>query len=259
MTHPGGDREIGDNRLSSLAAGPSVTGVRGSRSMLVGGGRAVGLVIVALAGAKVVDRVVPGADVAIGLGLVACLVAIARGQGLTAADLGLARSTWPAGLRWGAAAAALVGTAYALAYVAGPVREALPDGEGGLGRAALWTVLVVIPLGTVLPEELAFRGLLLALLGRRHGLLAGALLSSALFGLWHVAASLGGGTANAAIVGVVGGDAVGTVARVVVTVGFTSLGGVVLCWLRLRSGSLLAPVLAHWTVNALGVIVTLVA
>jgi membrane protease YdiL (CAAX protease family) len=51
--------------------------------------------------------------------------------------------------------------------VTGPVREALPDGEGGLGRAALWTVLVVIPLGTVLPEEFAFRGLLLALLGRR--------------------------------------------------------------------------------------------
>jgi uncharacterized protein len=214
---------------------------------------------VALAGAKVVDRVVPGADVAIGLGLVACLVAIARGQGLTAADLGLARSTWPAGLRWGAAAAALVGTAYALAYVTEPVREALPDGEGGLGRAALWTVLVVIPLGTVLPEEFAFRGLLLALLGRRYGVLAGSLLSSGLFGLWHVVPSLGGGTANAAIVGVVGADVVGTVARVVVTVGFTALGGVVLCWLRLRSGSLLAPVLAHWTVNGLGVIVTLVA
>ena len=213
----------------------------------------------ALAGAKVVDRVVPGADVAIGLGLVACLVAIARGQGLTAADLGLARSTWPAGLRWGAAAAALVGTAYALAYVTGPVREALPDGEGGLGRGALWTVLVVIPLGTVLPEELAFRGLLLALLGRRYGVLAGALLSSGLFGLWHVVPSLGGGTANATMASVVGADVVGTVVRVVVTVGFTSLGGVVLCWLRLRSSSLLAPVLAHWTVNGLGVIVTLVA
>jgi membrane protease YdiL (CAAX protease family) len=49
------------------------------------------------------------------------------------------------------------------------------------------------------------------------------------------------------------------VARVVVTVGFTSLAGAVLCWLRLRSGSLLAPILAHWTVNGLGVIVTLVA
>jgi membrane protease YdiL (CAAX protease family) len=37
------------------------------------------------------------------------------------------------------------------------------------------------------------------------------------------------------------------------------LAGVVLCWLRLRSGSLLAPVLLHWTVNGLGVIVALVA
>jgi uncharacterized protein len=123
----------------------------------------------------------------------------------------------------------------------------------------LWPVLVVIPLGTVLPGELAFRGLLLALLGRRYGVVAGTLLSSGLFGLWHVVASLGGGPANAAMVDVVGGDAAGTVARVIVTVCFTSLGGLVLCWLRLRSGSLLAPMLAHWTVNGLGVIVALVA
>jgi membrane protease YdiL (CAAX protease family) len=227
--------------------------------MRIGSGRAVGLVIVALAVAKVVDRAVPGAHVAVGLGLIACLVAVARAQGLTAADLGLARSSWPEGLRWGAAAAALVGTAYALAYVTGPVQEALPDGEGGLGQAALWTVLVVIPLGTVLPEELAFRGLLLALLGRRYGLLAGTLLSSGLFGLWHVVASLGGGTANATMASVVGADAAGTVVRVVVTVVFTSLAAVVLCWLRLRSGSLIAPVLAHWTVNGLGVIVAALA
>jgi membrane protease YdiL (CAAX protease family) len=184
---------------------------------------------------------------------------IARVQGLTAADLGLARSTWPVGLRWGTAAAMLVGAAYALAYLIAPVRQGLPESDGEIGRAALWAVLVVIPLGTVLPEELAFRGLVLALLGRRYGVLSGTLLSSGLFGLWHIAASLGGGPANAAIVGVVGGDAAGTVTRVIATVVFTTLGGVVLCWLRLRSNSLLAPVLAHWTVNALGVIVTLVA
>jgi uncharacterized protein len=152
-----------------------------------------------------------------------------------------------------------VGAAYALAYATGTVGEALPDGEGGLGRTALWAVLVVIPLGTVLPEELAFRGLLLALLGRRYGVLAASLLSSGLFGLWHVVPSLGGGTANATMASVVGADAAGTVLRVVVTVVFTALAGVALCWLRLRSGSLLAPVLAHWTVNGLGVIVTLVA
>jgi membrane protease YdiL (CAAX protease family) len=139
------------------------------------------------------------------------------------------------------------------------VRQAVPEGEGDLGRATLWAVLVVIPLGTVVPEELAFRGLLLAQLGRRRGVLAATLLSSGLFGLWHVLPSLGGGAANAAITDAVGGDAAGMALRVVVTVCFTSVAGVVLCWLRLRSVSLLAPVLAHWTVNGLGVIVALVA
>ena len=219
----------------------------------------LGLVLAALALATVVDRAVAGGHLAVGLGLTAYLIGVAQGQGLTAADLGLARSTWRTGLRWGAAAAALVGAAYALAYLIGPVRQALPDGTGDVDREALWAILVVIPLGTVLPEELAFRGLLLDLLGRRQGMLAGTLLSSALFGLWHVLPSLGGGTANAAMVGMVGADTPGTVVRVVVTVGFTSLAGVVLCWLRLRSGSLLAPVLLHWTVNGLGVIVALVA
>jgi uncharacterized protein len=214
--------------------------------MNLAGPRAVGLVLAALAAGLALDRAVPGAHVPVGLGLAACLLATARAAGLTAAELGLARATGPAGLRWGAAAAALVGAAYLLALLVAPVRDAIPEGEGGVGRAALAAMLVVIPLGTVLPEELAFRGILPALLGRRSGVLAATLVSSGLFGLWHVLAALGGGAA-------------GTAARVVVTVLFTSAAGVVLCWLRLRSGSLLAPILAHWTVNGLGVIVTLLA
>jgi len=35
---------------------------------------------------------------------------------------------------------------------------------------------------------------------------------------------------------------------------FTASAGVVFCGLRVRSGSLLAPMLAHWSVNGLGVI-----
>jgi uncharacterized protein len=190
--------------------------------MRSGGVWTAGLVLAALAVASAVDRGF-GAHVAVGLGLAACLLVIARVQGLPAADLGLARSTWPAGLRWGTAAATLVGAAYALAYLITPVRQTLPESDGEIGRAALWAVLVVIPLGTVLPEELAFRGLVLALLGRRYGVLSGTLLSSGLFGLWHIGASLGGGPANAAIVGVVGGDAAGTVTRVIATVVFTTL------------------------------------
>jgi membrane protease YdiL (CAAX protease family) len=222
-------------------------------------GWALGAALGVLAVGLVVDQAVPGTHVVVGLGLVAGLVVVARVAGLTAADLGLARSTWPAGLRWGAAAAALVGATFALSLLIAPVRQAVPYGDGSLGWATLRAVLVVIPLGTVLPEELAFRGVLLALLGRRYGVRAGTLLSSGLFGLWHVLPSLGGGVANATIAGVVGADAAGSAVRVVVTVLFTSLAGMVLCWLRLRSGSLLAPVLAHWTVNGLGVIVAMLA
>ena len=220
---------------------------------------AVGLVLAVLVTGLLVDQAVPGAHVAVGLGLAACLLAIARAARLTAADLGLARSMGPSGLRWGAAAAAVVAAAYALALLVPPVRQALPDSGGDVGRAALLGALVVVPLGTVLPEELAFRGLLLALLGRGHGMRAATLVSSGLFGLWHVLPSLGGGAANAAIAGAVGGDAAGTLLRVAVTVCFTFAAGVVLCVLRLRSGSLLAPVLAHWAVNGMGIIVALLA
>ena len=221
-------------------------------------GWALGFALAVLAVGLAVDQAVAGAHVAVGLGLAACLVAIAWACGLTVADLGLAWSTWRAGLRWGAAAAAFVVAVYALASLIEPVRAALPEAGGGLGHTAL-TVLVVIPLGTVLPEELAFRGLLPALLERRWSVPAATLLSSGLFGLWHVLPSLGGGAANAAIASAVGGDAAGMGIRVVATVCFTSLAGVVLCWLRLRSDSLLAPMLAHWTVNGLGVIVVLLA
>jgi CAAX protease family protein len=217
------------------------------------------VILAVLAVGLVVDQAVPGVHVAVGLGLAAGVVVAGRAGGLTAADLGLARSTWPAGLRWGAAAAALVGATFALSLLIAPLRHAVPDGDGGLGWAALRAVLVVVPLGTVVPEELAFRGVLLALLSRRSGVRAGVLLSSGLFGLWHVLPSLGGGTANATIAGVVGADGGGTAVRVVVTVLFTSLAGVALCWLRLRSDSLLAPMLAHWTVNSLGVIVAMLA
>jgi hypothetical protein len=51
-----------------------------------------------LAAALVADRAVSGGHVAVGLALTACLVVLARAQGLTTADLGLARSAWPAGL-----------------------------------------------------------------------------------------------------------------------------------------------------------------
>jgi membrane protease YdiL (CAAX protease family) len=53
---------------------------------------------------------------------------------------------------------------------------------------------------------------------------------------------------------VAGGGTLGVWFRVVGTVLFTGAAGVFFCELRVRSDSLLAPMLAHWAVNGLGVI-----
>jgi uncharacterized protein len=48
------------------------------------------------------------------------------------------------------------------------------------------------------------------------------------------------------------GGPLGRLSGVVAAVVATAVAGLVLCWLRLRSGSLLAPALLHATVNGLG-------
>ena len=52
---------------------------------------------VAMAAGLVFDRAIPGAHIWVELGLAACLLGTARAAGVTAAELGLARMTMPAG------------------------------------------------------------------------------------------------------------------------------------------------------------------
>jgi uncharacterized protein len=212
------------------------------------------LTLALLASSLLANRLAPGAHLAIGLAVAALLAGVARQSGLTAAELGLGRGTWRAGLAWGAVPAAAIAVTYAVALAIGPIRAELADATSLSRTAAALAVLVVIPLGTVLPEELAFRGVLWALLCRRHGPRAATVGSSVLFGLWHVVPALGGGAANEVAVGAVGGGAAGTAVRVAGTVVVTGLAGAALCWLRTASGSLLAPALVHWAANGLGVL-----
>ena len=208
--------------------------------------------LLVMACANVAGNWLPGASVAVGLGLTGALAVVARLSGLSAADLGLARSTWPAGLRWGGACVALAAAGYGIALLIPVVREAVAGSGSGSWAQTLLASLVVIPLATVIGEEFAFRGVLWGLLRRQSGRRVATAVSSALFGLWHVLPSLAGGAANEAVDGVVGGGAAGAALRVVGTVVFTGAAGVLFCELRARSDSLLAPMLAHWAVNGLG-------
>ncbi|MCA1004820.1 CPBP family intramembrane metalloprotease [Rhodococcus hoagii] len=151
--------------------------------------------------------------------------------GLRPDELGLGNIR--AGLLWGSAAAAVpvAGYAVALAMPSLHSRFAVPD---DVRHDFVEWVAAHIPFGTVITEELLFRGVLTALTDRAWPAPAATTVRAAAFGLWHVH------PAHVADDSVPG------------TVAFTASASLVFDWLRARSGSLLAPALLHLAVNVGG-------
>jgi membrane protease YdiL (CAAX protease family) len=191
---------------------------------------------------------------AVSLVVTGVLLAIAYGAGAGSADLGLAPGTLGRGLRWALALMGLVAAVYTCGALLPFTRELFADQRATRldgGEVAL-RMLVVVPLGTVLLEEMAFRGVLYGLLLRSRGRLAATLVSSGLFGLWHIIPSLRLTKANAVLGDVFGGSVLGVAVVDAGAVLFTAAAGVLFCELRRRSDSLLAPMGLHWATNALG-------
>ncbi|MCA2211590.1 CPBP family intramembrane glutamic endopeptidase [Jidongwangia harbinensis] len=184
------------------------------------------------------------------------LLLLARAAGLSADEVGLGRRSMRRGAAYGLCGLVAVAVVYLLAAWLPVTRSAFLDERyrTDLG-AALRTALVVIPLGTVLFEEVAFRGVLWGLVCAGGGRTRATLLSSGVFGLWHVLPSLRLNRVNPAVTGLVGPGPAGQILTVAGAVVFTAAAGVLLCELRRRSGSLLAPIGLHWAVNGLGVLV----
>jgi CAAX protease family protein len=226
-----------------------------ARTLRISPRAAVAVVIAVLAVLNVVDVRVPYASLVVGPVCVAGLTAIARLAGLSWQDLGLGPGTWRPGLKWAAGEIAIVGLVLAAAAALPLTREAFRDARYRLDwGSALLTALVLIPIGTVLVEEVAFRGVLWGLLREVKGTKTATVVSSALFGVWHVLPSLGLATNNEAITGTVGRGRSAQTATVLVTVLFTALSGVVFCEVRRRSGSILASAGLHWATNGLSVL-----
>lgn len=191
----------------------------------------------------------------------AALLAFARWSGLTWTQLGLGRHQWRPGLRWGGGVIALVGLVYLVGVLLPVTRSAFLDVRYHLAPAgALMSALVMIPVGTVLFEEIAFRSVLWGFLSRHVRVWQVALASSVLFGLWHVLPAMASAGANQAMA--MAAIRLGPFAHFAIisgTVLFTTAGGLVASWLRRRSGSLLASVGMHWATNGLGVLFGLLA
>jgi len=178
----------------------------------------------------------------------AALVAAAA-SGLTATDVGLGSKELAPGRRLGSAVAAATVCGWVLIAAAPATRPVLRDDRvaGLSGREVAHQALVRIPLGTVLWEETAFRGVLQAALGRVMPAGAAIAVTSCIFGVWHI-----GPTAAALRINGLAGSPRRTLAGVSAGVAATAAGGVLLSWLRVRSGSLAAPMLLHLATNCGG-------
>lgn len=187
---------------------------------------------------------------------VAGLLLFARWSGLSWAQLGFSGRHARSGLRWGLGAVGVVAVVYAVGLLVPATRTAFLDSRSHLGvSAALMLVLVVIPISTVLLEEVAFRSVLWGALSRHVGTVRTLLISSALFGLWHLLPAFHLQAMNRGVGHAVhgaGGPATWLV--VLGTVALTAIGGLVAGELRRRSGSLLASVGMHWATNGLGIL-----
>jgi membrane protease YdiL (CAAX protease family) len=191
---------------------------------------------------------------AIGL-LTAALALIAWTSGATAKDLGLSGEDLGAGVRYGAGAFGVVLLVLVIAAVLPATNGFLHDSRAQIsGGRLLYELGVSIVLVTAIPEEFAFRGVLLGSALRLWGPWRASLITSALFGLWHILPTLHTMSDNREVAGAAAGLA-GQVLVVLGAIAVTFVAGLVFCWLRLRSRSLIAPIMAHVATNGLALTV----
>lgn len=180
------------------------------------------------------------------------LVILVRSRGLGWAELGLSRQHSKSGLVYALAAVALVVAVISVGVLLPITRPMFMNHHYATISGAVIASMVMIPLQTVIPEELAFRGVLHGALNRAWGFRGVAVAGSVLFGLWHIATSLGLTSSNVGFTRLFGGGIIGLVAGVMLAVLATGVAGFVFSWLRRRSGSLIAPIALHWSLNGMG-------
>ncbi len=176
--------------------------------------------------------------------LVSAMVATCAYVGLKLSDLGLSRSKLVPGL-W--LAIRVMGVILMGLLVVYWLRGQIFNDSrysGNLAKA-LYTALVLVPLRTVLFEEFLFRGVVLGVVSKWRGQIVATVVSSLAFGLWHLSSAGNIGTYQLTSTIVIPVWLV-----TIVIVAATAAAGAGFCWLRWRSGSLIAPLLVHWFINA---------
>ncbi|MDF2827780.1 MAG: putative protease of the Abi family, partial [Mycobacterium sp.] len=179
----------------------------------------IGVVVVVLALTNLIAHfTTPWANVVTVPLAAAGLVALVRSRGLGWAELGLGREHWRSGAGYALAAVALVASVIAIGVALPWTRPMFMNDHYATLSGAFLASMIIIPLQTVIPEELVFRGVLHGAMTRAWGFRGVAAAGSLLFGLWHVATSLGLTSSNVGFTRILGGGVAGMVAGVVLAV-----------------------------------------
>lgn len=211
----------------------------------------IAAVVVAGAHEALVHRLSrPAARTVVRFSTAVALVGIARAAGVSSAELGLRRSELGSGVRTGAAAASAAAAAVFAGAALPATRPFFLDkraaAAGGGGELA--AELAKITFAAVPPEELTYRSALLGLWLERGPRASAVAWPAALFGLSHILPTLS--TMSQTALGCqLARRPLRQAAFVAGNVVVTTAAGAVFGWLRLRSGSIVAPLLAHAAVN----------
>lgn len=187
------------------------------------------------------------------------LLLVARIGGLGWRDLGLSRTELRAGIPFAVASVIVVSAIVSTAVAVPATREFFLSARYDDTSDALLAAFVIIPLQTVIPEELLFRGVLQGSLARLCGPNATLVYGASAFGLWHISSSTGLAADNEGLTGLLGSGSAAQMVAIAGAVTATAAAGFVLGWLRQRTTSLLAPIALHWALNATGAIGAAVA
>jgi len=216
----------------------------------------VAAVLLLAAATFLANRVLPGwAYPLCGATAAGLLIALAWWARLSPSAIGLDPRHLRRALLVGLAGLGLVGLGFGIALVVPALRSMFMDARVGSPgfTQLLWLALIRIPLGTVLIDEIAFRGVLPALFGADARWRWGPVLAAAaLFGLWHALPSLAL-TRNAMVHQTLGGLPIIAVSALAMLA--AAGAGVFLHWWRHTGRGVAASMLVHLATNSGGLVI----
>lgn len=189
----------------------------------------------------------------------AILAAAAWASGLRSRALGVHHEQARHGLRVALWCVGITAAALALALSIPQTAQFFHDNRYADASEVAMAALILIPLTTVIPEELAFRGVLDGALQEHLGTRGSYMVGAIAFGAWHVLTTGALTSGNTGLTTFLGTGLIAQVLGVLGVVAATSVAGLGFIWLRRHTGSLVAPVGMHWALNGLAAIATRIA